>query len=224
MGLAGALYAIWVALPWGLTMDVAVGSLSNYAAYGFLALLGLVTCYWRFRGQAFLNLTLPESVGRSVRQSITVLLFIATYVVIAKDGAISRYFLFSYLVGLFGLLVATNRALPAFIGRMFFFDGHQQNTLLLGSLAAAEQLKPWVTEQQRFGIKVVETFSTDSANDGTQAERVLMHIRELAAEKRIQQVISLEHPPTLHEFRGLVALCEELLGGLAGADGAADTG
>ena len=208
MGLAATLYAVWMALPWDLTVGVAVGAVSNYAAYGFLAVLGLMTCYWRFRGQPFLNLTLPEAIGRSVRQTITVLLFIATYVVIAKDGAISRYFFFSYLVGLFGLLVTTNLLLPAWIGRRFFFNAHQQNTLLLGGLAVAEQLKPWIAEQQRFGIKVVETFSTET--DETHAERVLARVRTLATEKRIQQVISLEHPPTLQEFRALVALCEEL--------------
>lgn len=66
MVLAAALYALWVALPWGLTVDQALGSISNYAAYGFLAVVGLVTCYWRFRGQPFLNLSLSEAVGRSV--------------------------------------------------------------------------------------------------------------------------------------------------------------
>lgn len=210
--LALLLFWLLAALQFGLVRDEGSATLSRYGVYSLVVVAGFVLHLVRLNlaDSNVLNLDMVQCYRLTLREVLHVVIALFLYLVAAKDQAMSRVFLFTYLPLLYLVLFVSNRRLPAVLAQLFFRGRRQQRTLLLGDSQDLTRLRPWLQRKVTFGMQVLGFIhlSPDAAAVAdAPAIGSLDDLEQVVTEKRINQVILTRSVP-LSELAALTARCE----------------
>jgi exopolysaccharide biosynthesis polyprenyl glycosylphosphotransferase len=133
--------------------------------------------------------------------------------VLLKDAAISRLFLFSFLPLLYTVFLVAHFALPKLLLRTLFSDRHERRVLLVGSPEKALEMKIWCEQTAELGLDISNFLedpkqfrgiaSLPGGSDLARLERTIRH-------ERIQQIILLELPQDQSDLTEIVKLTDRL--------------
>jgi exopolysaccharide biosynthesis polyprenyl glycosylphosphotransferase len=150
----------------------------------------------------------------SLRQTLFSAGLLLVYVVATKDRLISRSFIAYFVPSLYVLLFLTNRYLPRVLGNRFFSEGRWEKTLLVGRVAKAEALRPWLERKTDVGFRTVGILCDD---DPWELERCAFQrlggthqMVEVVRQYGVTQVIRTEMPATADEQHFFVEACDQL--------------
>ncbi|PWU09518.1 MAG: hypothetical protein C5B47_03345, partial [Verrucomicrobia bacterium] len=158
----------------------------SYLHYNGYALILLGAFFFdHFRNQATLRsaiLSAQQSwqLEVAVRQTGTAFIFLLTFLVIAKDIAISRLFLISFCGILFSSNLLVNRYLPRLFSKLVF----QRSATFRVLIVAVSQIKPnfvrWIEKRSNYGFQIVGVVA-DTDKPHLQGYEVVGRIEDLAA-------------------------------------------
>src|SRR6266568_4533544 len=99
IAIAQGLFLAWSCLPFSLVLDRRWAYFSNYTVYAVLVAIALAADGLRVISKQLplLGTSFYEIVGRSARQTTTVLVLLLLYLVASKDQIVSRLFLFTFI-------------------------------------------------------------------------------------------------------------------------------
>ena len=98
----------------------------------------------------------------SFRQTVFSVGLLFIYVFGAKNSAtLSRVFTAVFVPSLYAMLFLTNRYLPRLLGNRFFGEERWERTLLVGRVARAEALRPWLERKTDVGFRTVGILCDD---------------------------------------------------------------
>ena len=136
------------------------------------------------------------------------------YMVGTQDRTHSREFVACFVPSLYLLLLLTNRYLPSVLGRRFFGEERWEKTLLVGRVAKAEALRPWLERKTDVGFRTVGILCDD---DPWELEKCAYprlggthQMVEIVRQYGITQVIRTEMPATGDEQHFFVEACDQL--------------
>ena len=136
------------------------------------------------------------------------------YMVGTQDRVHSRTFVAFFIPSLYLLLLFTNRFLPRLLGRRFFAEERWEKTLLVGRVAKAEALRPWLDRKTDVGFRTVGILCDD---DPWELEKCAYprlggthQMVEVVQQYGITQVIRTEMPATDDEQHFFVEACDQL--------------
>ncbi len=148
----GVLDLSLINLPFNYHLSAVIGLL--FSAFGSLQNYGEFysrTAYKRIRS-AFLK--------TNFQLSIMAFCVFAAYFVI-KDAHTSRFFLITYILSCWPVLVLSNFALPGVFKRLNGYYGMKRNAVLVGSPSQLNQLASWLNSQENKGFVYIGAFLTD---------------------------------------------------------------
>ncbi len=150
----------------------------------------------------------------AVRQTLFGGGLLLLYVVATKNYTLSRTFAASVLPSIYLLLLLTNRFLPRLLGRRFFNEARWEKTLLVGRVAKAEALKPWLDRKADIGYRIVGIVCDD---DPWQIEPSSFprlggthEMVDIVRQYNVTQVIRTEMPATPDEQHFFMEACDQL--------------
>lgn len=212
--LASVFFVIW---KWMLPLVYSGGLLpdANYPLYCGLVVFGLfISAAPPSKGKGYwFSDSFIDSNRLAIRQTAFVGFTLSVYFVAAKDEAISRVFIFSYLGVLYFLLLLTNRYLPQRLVGWFFSGDHVEKTLLIGPVEKARSLREWLQRKKYVGIEPVGILSSDNSGrkEGDYPLLGMEHdLEKVVRERQINQVIMLAIPSNHQEVRTISEGCERL--------------
>ena len=136
------------------------------------------------------------------------------YVVATKDAIISRVFTACFIPSLYVLMFLTNRYLPRMLGRSFFAEERWEKTLLVGRVARAEALRPWLERKRDVGFRTVGILCDDDPWELEKCNYPRLggthQMVETVRQYGITQVIRTEMPATPDEQHFFVEACDQL--------------
>ncbi len=151
----------------------------------------------------------------SFRQTVFSVGLLIVYIFGAKNSAtLSRAFTAVYVPSLYLMLVLTNRYLPRLLGKRFFGETRWERTLLVGRVARAEALRPWLERKADVGFRTVGILCDD---DPWELEKCgyprlggTHEMVEIVRKFSVTQVIRTEMPATADEQHFFVEACDQL--------------
>ena len=150
----------------------------------------------------------------SLRQTLFSAGLLLVYVVATKDRIISRVFIAYFVPSLYVVLFLTNRFLPRVLGNRFYSESRWEKTLLVGRVAKAEALRPWLERKSDVGFRTVGILCDDDPweleNCGFQRLGGTHQMVEVVRQYGITQVIRTEMPATAEEQHFFVEACDQL--------------
>ena len=170
IGVIAAVGLFWLWL-WAFAAIWQKGNVAwdRYRVYCLLVVLALVIDFFR------LSRWMPPqqdgtSEGRfafvmALKQVMTVMALIITFLFLAKDLVISRFFLLTFLPELLVTLALLNWVLPRWLANHFFRGRHGQRTLIVGSRESMLRLYPWIEKKKAYGILPVGAILADGEPD-----------------------------------------------------------
>lgn len=187
------------------------GSLTwgRYSIYCGMLVLGLTLETLSRSKNFFLQNELLRPQRLSLRQTAASIGLLILYLVAAKDGFISRVFLFSCVPWLYVALLFSHYYLPPLLARGIF--RREDKTVLVGSSQRAVQLRDWLDRKSEIGLRAVGLVSDDDKTNAlgipllggaNQLERVIR-------EHGITQVILLEFPLS-EANQSAIQICDQL--------------
>ena len=157
---------------------------------------------------------LAEAHHQTVRQGLFATGLLLTYLVATKESHLSRTFILVYSPLLYVVLLVTNRRLPEVIAPWLFGGLRREKTLLVGRVAEAEALRPWLKRKAHLGIVTVGIVTDDPpeeiARGGFPRLGGTADLHEVVREHRITQVIRTALPEDLGAHHALIDACEQL--------------
>jgi exopolysaccharide biosynthesis polyprenyl glycosylphosphotransferase len=150
----------------------------------------------------------PRQLQLSFRQTIYAVGTLFCFLVITKDGTISRIFLALCLPMFYLTLLWSNRYLSRRLATYFFRGVRQSKVLLIGSPAKASSIARWLESKKILGIQTVGLL-----HDGPPEEKPdpafaylgpLSSVEQVIREHSITQVILLELPDGDQIYRKLI--------------------
>ncbi|MEI6350702.1 MAG: exopolysaccharide biosynthesis polyprenyl glycosylphosphotransferase [Verrucomicrobiota bacterium] len=210
-----ALFWLWTLVVFNDFTGSGPVSYRPYLAYSLVIAAGILFDFMR-PGTArsdFIDRDYVRSCGISVRQTLTVLTLLLLFLVAAKDLAISRTFLFTYIPSLFCLLIYTNRVLPRFLAGFVFSGGYLQNTILVGSSMEVARLSDWLDRKAHYGIRLVGLVAEEPATDSAIPAPYLGGLADLQqhiARVSATQVIAVGLPRSAEIINGMADICQGL--------------
>ena len=136
------------------------------------------------------------------------------YMVGTQDTTHSRTFVACFVPSLYLMLLLTNRFLPRALGQRFFGEERWEKTLLVGRVAKAEALRPWLERKTDVGFRTVGILCDD---DPWELEKCAYprlggthQMVEIVRQYDITQVIRTEMPATADEQHFFVEACDQL--------------
>jgi exopolysaccharide biosynthesis polyprenyl glycosylphosphotransferase len=159
----------------------------------------------------FHRLSWVDSAVLSTRQVVTVALFIFAFMFAFKNREMSRLFVGSYLLLLWGILLFVNVGLPRFLCRVFFDRGRKVPTLFIGSQKSLDKLKHWLASKEMLGLQPVGFLSDHELPDGESTPAFLGNLRNLPkilSDRHVVQVILLELPKSNVESQFVLETCQ----------------
>ena len=151
----------------------------------------------------------------SFRQTVFSVGLLFVYVFGAKNAAtLSRAFTAVFVPSLYLMLFLTNRYLPRLLGKRFFGEQRWERTLLVGRVAKAEALRPWLERKTDVGFRTVGILCDD---DPWELEKCgyprlggTHEMVEVVRKFGVTQVIRTEMPATADEQHFFVEACDQL--------------
>ena len=191
--------------------------LHSYVVYCSVILLGLLVETLSYRRVDAGTIPRGDFIGAhraSLRQTFFGMGLLFFYFVAAKDLTPSRQFLAVFIPSFYVLLFLTNRYLPAALGARFFGEGRWQKTLLVGRVAKAEELRPWLERKTDVGFRTVGILCDD---DPWELEKCSFprlggthEMISVVQRYGVTQVIRTEMPATSDEQHFFVEACDQL--------------
>jgi len=187
--------------------------LVHYPFYVFAITAGLFLESFQ-RDQAGVELSpfeesVPRQMQLSFRQTLYAIGMLFFYLVVAKDGTISRIFLALCLPMFYLTLLWSNRYLSRRLAAYLFRGARQGRVLLIGSTAKAEALNQWLQSKRIFGIQTVgilrDSAEPDKSPAGFPYLGPLAKAEQIIREQNITQVILLELPSDDQTYRKLIS-------------------
>ncbi len=117
------------------------------------------------------------------------------FLTLAKDHTISRTFLASFAVSLYGMLLWTNATLPLRFARVLFAEHRDLATLLVGPVTRVGLLDYWLKRKRQFGLRVagLVTLAPSPAEDcAAPILGTVEQLDEICDRAGISQVVLLE--------------------------------
>ena len=141
------------------------------------------------------------------------LLFV--YVVGTKSSmTLSRAFTGVFVPSFYVMLFVTNRYLPRLLGQRFFGENRWERTLLVGRVARAEALRPWLERKADLGFRTVGILCDDDPWElehcGYPRLGGTHDLVEIVRRHGVNQVIRTEMPVTADEQHLFVEACDQL--------------
>jgi len=150
----------------------------------------------------------------TVRQVVYGLGMLLGFLVATKDLVISRWFLLTFGVSLYGGLYASNYWLPRVLALKIFGGKWVERTLLVGSVAQARQIREWLLRKEVFGLRVVGILCTDPVRpvqvSGFPCLGSVADLEKVIRAEGVTQVIVLELPQELARHRQVVRVLEKM--------------
>jgi exopolysaccharide biosynthesis polyprenyl glycosylphosphotransferase len=198
----------------GFVPGVRLSEKVNLLPYGLAVVVGMSASigYVRAQGYTLHILGWFGGMALALRQVFFVAACIFTLMFATKDREISRLFLGTYLVLLFGVLSYLHANGPALLAQLLFGENAQLPTVFIGGGSKLGDLDDWISNRGHLGIKPVG-FISDSPP--TRAEKAIApylggieHLRELVQANRVRQVVLLEWLPDTERMERIVEICE----------------
>ena len=162
---------------------------------------------------SFHRLSWVDSARLTTRQAATVALFIFAFMFAFKYREMSRVFVGTYLVLLWGMLLCVNVGLPRALCRLVFERNHRIPTLFIGGSAGMEKLKLWLASREMLGLFPVG-FISDQESPASGVEPAflgpLSELSRIVAERNVMQVIVLELPRQNEAAQFIIESCQTL--------------
>jgi exopolysaccharide biosynthesis polyprenyl glycosylphosphotransferase len=188
----------------------------HYPIYVFAITAGLFLESFR-RDQAGMELSpfqggFPLQHQLSLRQTFYAIGALFVYLVVTKDGTISRIFLGLCLPMFYLTLLLSNRYLSRRLAGQFFGGVRKGRVLLIGPLSKALLLKNWLKSKEIFGIETIGILN--DSPDEPDGHPLFPHLGSVAdaekviGEQSVSQVILLELPEEADRYRKLIAELE----------------
>jgi len=149
----------------------------------------------------------------ALQQGLMVATVLVVFVVIRKDQSISRLFLFSFIPVLYLTLFASSYHLPHWLADLTFRGSRRERTVLMGPVAKAAALRPWLQRKEDLGIVTVGLLTDEEGARGPDGLRVLGTWDDLETAVRqhgVTQVILVELPMFPYVMQSLTNICEQL--------------
>lgn len=217
---AGMVTVLFWALFGILNLTVTPGTLvftGHYVVYWVLVLAGLGMEMLTRRGDKVFAPIYESSLVRQLpiasRQVGFALGGLLVFVAFAKDEAISRSFLASFAVLLYGLLLWSNATLPLRLARELFTQEREMATLLVGPVERVGLLEGWLRQKRQFGMRIVGVVSLEASSAGLENGSAswlgtIDQFDDICGASEISQVILLELCPA-EVTRVLLGKCQQ---------------
>jgi len=195
-----ALYWAWFGLSVLFLPQMDVTFLEQYFLYCAILVVGVVL---EAVTRSSASLSAPASDASllkqfpvALRQTVFAVGLVMLFLVVTKDLAISRIFLFSFtpLLGL--MLLLTNTMVPLRLARLVFKGSREGRTVLVGSAARAKELNEWLERKSQIGFLPVGLLTNDPDTDGVRIPLLGTpdSLGEVLDRERATQIILLELP------------------------------
>ena len=150
----------------------------------------------------------------ALRQTLYLTGAISVFLVMAKDDAISRTFLFVFIAMAFLALNYSQMILASVLPEIVYRHRTRTRTLLIGSADQVHSFQDWIGEKKVFGIEIVGVLSRDAGEEFE--EDIQPHymgdpaqLEEVLLSNRADQVILLETSEDMAVVREMIRLCEQ---------------
>ena len=150
----------------------------------------------------------------ALRQTLYLTGGISIFLVMAKDDAISRTFLFVFISASFVVLNYSQMVLSSVLPGIVYRNRSRTRTLLVGSSDGVDSFQEWIGEKKVFGIEIVGVLSRDPGEDFD--ENIQPHymgdpslLEDVLRSNRADQVILLESSEDMASVREMIRLCEQ---------------
>lgn len=194
------LYWAWFGLSILLLPQMGVVFLEQYFLYCAILVLGLVLeAATRKEGSLSApagNASLLKQFPVAFRQTVFSVGLVMLFLVVTKDLAISRIFLFSFTPVLGAMFLWSNTIVPLWLAKMIFKGSREGRTLLVGSAARARDLNPWLERKSQIGFLPVGLLTNDTDVSGVKIPVLGKpeSLGEVLDRERATQIILLELP------------------------------
>jgi len=214
-GVSALLFWGWIAIHFSLRLAGTPVTHARFVVYMLviMAALGIDLIISKLHDTDLLQLDLIGVLRLAFRQALIVLGVLLLFLVAAKDTAISRVFLFSFIPLLYGLLVLMNRTIPRFIASTLFNSGRRESTVLVGSPAQAQRMLAWIRGKSKYGLDVVGLVSDETTSEEKLPWPLLGRATDLESvmqSTEATQVMLLRMPESVAHAAGIGNLCEQL--------------
>lgn len=189
------------------------GQIIHYPIYVFAITAGLFFESFR-RDQIGVELSsfeegFPRQHQLSLRQTFYAIGALFVYLVVTKDGTISRIFLGLCVPMFYLTLLLSNRYLSRRLAQYLFSGVRKGRVLLIGPVAKALLLRHWLKSKAIFGIQAVGILN-DTPNDMMVPDEFpylgsVMDTEAVIKRENVTQVILLELPDAPEAYRKLMA-------------------
>lgn len=197
-------------VPLGVDLSDGV-NLIPYCLAVFVGMAGTLG-HVRVKGYTLHILGVFGGMSLALRQVFFVAACIFGLMFATKDRAISRLFLGSYLVLLFGLLSYLHAWLPALLAQWLFGENAKMPTLFIGSGADMDDLDDWISNRGHLGITPVGFVADDKPTRADNAIAPYLgridQLRELAVKHGVRQVVLLQWIADTERLERIVEDCE----------------
>ena len=190
-----------------------------YLSYNVVLLVGLLlealgNRHLHRHAHTLLRVNLLSNHNRSLGQLLHAAGLLLGYLVAAKDQTISRTFMAVFVPSLYLLLLLTNHYLPRLLAHWLFDGSRREKTLLVGRVAEAATLRPWLERKALLGITAMGIVSDDPPAEIRHGGFPWLGPREKLAEvireHSITQVILTALPENLPDHHAMIDTCEKL--------------
>lgn len=175
---------------------------------GMAASSGLI----RQRAASLHRIGIWTAFGIAIRQTAYVAGVMFAYTFLAKEQAVSRLFLGTYLFWLTVSLTVLHARMPGSLARQLFPETAKMPTLFIGRASMLSTLDNWITNRQHLGIEPVGFLSDEWI---TRAERLIAphlgrinDLKRILKERRVAQVILLEWMDDSSRVEHIIEICE----------------
>jgi len=213
-GLLSLLYWVWY-FVYGhvLTEGIEFSPYVNYWIVGQLAILFEALSRDPRDRTSYMSHQEQRRTG-AVRQVLYLTAAVSVFLVMAKDDAISRVFLFAFIAGAFVVLNYSQMVLANVLPEIVYRHRNRTRTLLIGSSEAVGSFQAWIGEKRVFGLEIVGVLSRDAGEEFDDALQVHYmgapsQLEEVLASKRADQVILLESSEDIAVIREMIRHCEQ---------------
>ena len=202
---------------WGYLIILNVGldmklDPARYFSYSLIALFGLLIHLFGIDlTSTNLLATDPLRAAKlSIRQTFYVAGALMFMLLLTKDTHISRFFLFSYLAVLIGVVFCVNVLVPNWLCRFFFSGRHKTNTLLIGPPERVRAIAGWLTIVRNYGVEIVGVLCEDKCDSpkGIPILGTPANLPEVLSSVEIQSVLLLEIPSDQKQLSQILDCCE----------------
>ena len=179
--------------------------------YGGAVFLGMLWGAGTIRqlGGRFMRLSWLGCLVLACRQMFYVGAFIFALMFIAKDRAVSRLFLGTYLVCGVVFLAIIHGGLPRMLAAWVFSQRSRLTTVLVGRSAAMDR---WMKKRAHLGVDVIGFLSDSDWPEMAPMQMPYLgpvgKLQQLVRDRRINQVILVEWPENSEQVDRLIEICE----------------